>query len=251
MGSVDTRFLIIIVQSIMAIIFGYLGFLVIKRDKKRLNLIFSAFYFFIVIGTVFNWTYAYLLPGDLYYVILYLNYFTNFFYFASIGFILIFILMVLKSEKIIDTKKQLLYLIINLGVLGGVMMILISIPVSNVYPGDIWGVYFKDAANSSPYWTLPFFLAVILIITGLSVAPTLYYLIQTLKQFTDPDLKRKFKYFSFGYVESCMFAYIIIINNYLKIFAPGFTIIALALAIILVSTGAYLMYIGVGKQISK
>ena len=230
----------------MALIFFYLGYLIIKRDKKRLNVIFSGYYFFIVLGTVFNWTYAFLNP-DLNEIVhtatLYLNFITNFFYFCSLGFLLAFNLIVLKSEKIFDTKKQILYLIAYIGGMGALMLLFINIPGM--------GVEFLKPGSSSPYWTLPFFLLVVLYISIGGIFPSIYLLYQTAKQFDDQELKKKYRYFSLGYVEIAIFAYLIALSNYLKATISSFPTIALLLGTILVITGAYLMYIGVGKQISK
>ncbi len=242
MGDFTIRILTIVIQTVMALIFLYLGLLILKRDKKRLNKVFSTYYFFIVLGTVFNWAYAFLDTTLFYEVALYLNFITNFFYFTSLGFLLVFILIVLKSEKIYNTTKQVIYLVIYLGSLGGFMLLLIHIPVV--------GVYF-DPPSSSPHWTLVFFLIVIIMMSVVSIFPSIYYLIQTSKQFTDQDLKQKFRYFTIGYIEIVIFAYLIAISNFVKKTITTFPTIALLIGTILVITGAYLMYIGVGKQISK
>ena len=245
--SLDTtRILTIVIQTIMAIVFIYLGYLIVKRDKKRLNIIFSSFYFFAFIATVFNWTYAFLNPhlNDIVlYVVLYLNYVTNFFYFTSLGFLLAFSLIIYKSEKIFNAAKQVLYLVVYIGGLGVLMFLFINIPGM--------GVEFHKANSSSPYWTLPFFLLVFLALTVGSIGPTIYILYKTFKQFDDPELKKKYRYFSIGFVEISAFAYLIAIANFLKDVSSLFPTIALLLGSIFVITGAYLLYIGVGKQISK
>lgn len=245
--SLDTtRILTIVIQTIMAIVFFYLGYLIVKRDKKRLNIYFSSFYFFAFIATVFNWTYAFLNPhlNDLaLYTVLYLNYITNFFYFTSLGFLLVFSLIIYKSEKIFDTTKQILYLVAYVGGLGILMFLFIHIPGL--------GVEFLKPNSSSPYWTLPFFLLVFLALTLGSIGPCTYILYKTFKQFDDPELKKKYRYFSIGFIEISAFAYLIAIANYLKAVSSIFPTIALLLGAIFVITGAYLLYIGVGKQISK
>jgi len=246
MGDFTIRILTIAIQTIMAIVFIYLGYLIFKRDKKRLNVIFSLFYFFGFIATVFNWTYAFLNPhlNDIAYsAVLYLNYITNFFYFTSLGFLLVFSLIVYKSEKIFDTKKQILYLVAYIGGLGGLMFLFIHIPGM--------GVEFHKLGSSSPYWTLPFFLLVFLALTIGSIGPCVYILYKTSKQFDDQELKKKYRYFFIGFIEISAFAYLIAFANFLKDVSPLFPTIALLLGAIFVITGAYLLYIGVGKQISK
>jgi hypothetical protein len=113
------------------------------------------------------------------------------------------------------------------------------------------GVEFLKPGSSSPYWTLPFFLLVFLALTLGSVGPTTYVLYKTFKQFDDPELKKKYRYFSIGFINISIFAYLIALANFLKASLPSFTTIALLLGAILVITGAYMLYYGVGKQISK
>ncbi len=223
-----------VAQGFMCLFFLFLAFKILKRDRKRLNVIFSGFYISPAIGFIINFLYAPLTDEP---VVLMLNFLTNFFIFYSSIFIVVFNLILLKSEKAITSKKQLTILI-----LYGIAMF--SMIGFLFYPG--FGVTFNE--NWSPIWSVPFFLYVAAIET-IGVLPALYLSFQIYKKFEDELIKKKWKFFIFGLCSVIIFMYGIFISNTLNI--DIFRTIIGVVGLLLALAGGYMMYYGVGRQIEK
>jgi hypothetical protein len=223
-------------QGFMCLFFLFLAYKILKRDRKRLNLIFSGFYISPAIGFIINFIYAPLTDVS---VVLMLNFLTNFFIFYAVIFIVVFNLILLKSEKAITSKKQLTILI-----LYGIAMF--SMIGFLLYPVPGFGVTFN--ANWSPIWSAPFFLYLVVIET-IGTFPALYLSFQVYKKFEDEQIKKKWKFFIFGLCSIFIFMYGIFISNTLNIgiFRTVIGLVGLVLALV----GAYMMYYGVGRQIEK
>ncbi|MHA2339626.1 MAG: hypothetical protein ACXACX_20155 [Candidatus Hodarchaeales archaeon] len=151
---------IYLAQMLVCLWDAYLAYCILKRDRKRLNFIFAGFYLFGVIGNIFNFIYG---PIPIVEVVLILNFLTNFFLYFSPIFFVVFELMLLKSEKYINTKKQLLILI-GYGILMFCMIFFVITPD--------WGVYINP--KWQPVWSLPIFLYVIIGESIFAVGPVLY-----------------------------------------------------------------------------
>lgn len=221
-------------QGFMCLFFLFLAFKILKRDRKRLNVIFSGFYISPAIGFIINFIYAPLTDVS---VVLMLNFLTNFFIFNSSIFIVVFNLILLKSEKAITTRKQLIILIVY-------SIAMFSMIVFLFIPG--FGVTFNE--NWSPIWSFPFFIY-LLVIETIGTVSGLYLSFQIYKKFEDETLKKKWKFFIFGLSFIYIFMYGIFISNTLNI--PDFRTIIGVVGLILALVGAYLMYYGVGRQIEK
>lgn len=226
-----------IVQGIMGVLYLYLGLKTLKRDTKRLNVILGAFYITIAIGVFINWIYA---PLDNDPIVLYLNFATNFCFFWGIGFLTVFNIILLKSEKVFTSMKQALYLIIYGVVLGGGMFVLIHIPDAGVT---------IDPEKFTPIWSFPFFIYVVIIINIFATIPSIYFLMKVQKKFENEELKQKFRFFFIGVVEIIIFAHLLFTANVLN--DPTIRLISAVIGFILVISAAYFLYIGVGRQISK
>jgi len=125
-----TRVLTIyLVQGLICAWFSYLAYQILKRDRKRLNIIFSGFYLSAAIGLIFNFIYG---PIAIELVVLILNYLTNFGSFYAPIFFVVFNLILLKSEKIITPLKQLM-IFIGYGIYMFCMIFF-------VLAGEEWGV---------------------------------------------------------------------------------------------------------------
>ena len=233
-----TRFITIyIAQGLMCFYFLFLAYKILKRDRKRLNLIFSMFYLSSVFGFIINFIYG---PLTDEFVVTILNFLTNFGIFYSPIFIVVFELILLKSEKVISTSKQLIILIIY----GIVMFCMILFLFT---PG--LGVTLNAGTGWSPVWSIPFFIYVVLVETFGAILPTLYLSFQIYKKFEDDVLKKKWKFFILGFCALAIFMYGIFISNTLNI--PTFRMIIGVVGLILALLGANLMYYGVGRQIEK
>ena len=231
-----TRFITIyIAQGLGCAVFAFLAYKILKRDRKRLNIIFSGFYISPVIGFVINFIYG---PLTNVTAVLLLNFLTNFFIFYATSFLVVFNLILLKSEKVIVKSKQ-LSILIGYAILMFCMLFLLFIPG--------WGVEIT-APTWSPHWMPPFFIY-LMIVESLAVVPTLYLSLQIYKKFEDTTLKRKWKFFIYGFCAFAVFMYGIFVSNFLDI--PIFRTIMGLIGLILALIGSYMLYYGVGRSISQ
>jgi len=226
-----------IAQGVILLAFLYLAIRILLRDRKRLNVIFAGLYISPVVGVLINFIYAPLTDVN---IVLILNFFTNFGFFYAPIFIVVFDLILLKSEKIISTGKQLAILIIY-GIAMFGMLIFLFIPG--------FEVTINQGTNWSPVWSLPFFTYVVLVETIGALIPSLYFSFQIYKKFEDEVLKRKWRFFIFGFIALMTFMYAIFISNFLG--DPTIRLIIGIMGLILAILGGFLMYFGVGQQIEK
>ena len=230
---------IYVAQGLVCAWFIYLAYRILKRDRKRLNIIFSGFFLSVVLGMIVNFIYGPIANED---IVLVLNYITNFGIFYAPIFLVVFDLILLKSEKIITTVKQLLILI-GFGVFMFCMIFFVLTPD--------WGVTLNEDTNWSPEWSLPFFLYLIIGESLFAIGPVLYLSFKVYNKFEDEQLKKKWKYFIFGYSALIIFMYGIFLSNFLASYDINIRTIMGAIGIILAIAGGYLMFSGVGRQLEK
>lgn len=228
---------IYVAQMFVFVWFAYLAYRILSRDRKRLNVIFSGFYLSAVVGNIFNFIYGPIANEE---IVLVLNFLTNFGLFYAPIFLVVFDLILLKSEKIITTSKQLLILI-GYGILMFCMIFFV------LTPG--WGVTLNDTTEWAPVWELPFFLYVILVESIFAVGPVLYLSLRVYNKFEDEQLKKKWKSFIYGFCAMMIFLYAIFISNFLN--QAAVRTIAVGIGLICAIIGGYLMYNGVGRQLEK
>jgi len=230
-----TRFITVyIIQGLMCFYFAFLACKILKRDRKRLNLMFTGFYISNVISLCINFIYAPITDEN---IVLIMHSITTFFAFYSPIFILLFVLMVLKPEKVINPNKQKAILIGYGVVLSGMTIFLLI---------EDWGVEIGPP-DWTPHWMVPFFLYLVTIVSICVVGPSFFISYQIFKKFEDEQLKRKWKYFILGLSAFYACAYGIFISNFLDI--PIFRTVIGIIDLILIISGGYLMYIGVGRQL--
>lgn len=223
-------------QGLACVFLMFIAYKILKRDRKRLNLIFSGTYISAAIGLIINMIYGPIADEK---AVLILNYLTNFGIFYSPIFLVVFDLILLKSEKVITTLKQ-LAILIGYGIL---MFCMIFFVIT-----EDWGVTINEETEWSPVWELPFFLYLV-IIESIAVLPLLYLSIQIYQKFEDDQLKKKWRYFIFGFCAFIIFMYAIFLSNFLDISIIRTSMGGIGL--ILAIAGGYLMYNGVGRQLEK
>jgi hypothetical protein len=232
-----------IAQGVILVAFLYLAIKILLRDRKRLNVIFAGLYLSPVIGVLINFIYA---PLTDEFIVLILNFFTNFGFFYAPIFIVVFDLMLLKSEKVISTGKQLIILTIyGIAMFGMIFFLFV--------PG--FGVTINSGTGWSPIWSLPFFIYVVSVVTIGALIPSLYFSFQIYKKFEDEVLKKKWRFFILGFIALMTFMYAIFISNTLADpttpQGANFRLVIGVIGLILAISGGFLMYNGVGKQIEK
>ena len=231
-----TRFVIVyIVQGLVFIMCIFLAFKTIKRNRKRLNMIFGSFYACIAFGLFINFIYA---PFDDALFVLYLNFVTNYSLFLCPIFIVIFNLILLKSEKIITSSKQLAIILIYGAIIFGTFFLLFGVNT---------GVEIGVAPNFSPHWFIPFYLYA-MIAFNLVWVVAIYFALKIYRKFEDEQLKKKWKFWVIGILELVIFGD----GNFTMNLLDISTLRTLwgIIGLILVITGSYLLYYGVGKQLS-
>jgi len=230
---------IYVAQMLVCLWFAYLAYRILKRDRKRLNIIFAGFYLSGVVGNIFNFIYG-PIPNEG--VVLVLNYLTNFGLFYAPIFLVVFELMLLRSEKVINTTKQLLILI-GYGILMFCMIFFV------LTPG--WGVTLNASTGWSPVWELPFFLYLVSVESIFAVGPVLYLSFRVYNKFEDEQLKTKWKRFIYGFCILMVFVYGIFLSNFLASYDINVRTVMGAVGIIAGIAGGYLMYNSVGRQLEK
>ncbi|KKK40708.1 hypothetical protein LCGC14_0934410 [marine sediment metagenome] len=226
------------VYGAQGILFAFLLFLaykILNRDRKRLNIILSLYYLSVVIGLLVNFVYA---PIEDDTIVRVLNFFANFFIFFAAIFLVIFELILLKSEKVITFPRQLLIILLY-GIPLFCMILFVFV--------DGWGVTLNE--DGAPIWSFPFFIYLVLVVTLGMVIPTLYFALQVSKKFEDEFLRKRWKFFIIGVCALFIFMYGIFISNTLDI--PIVRTAMGGLGLILAIAGGYLIYYGVGKSIEK
>ncbi len=227
---------IYVVQGILCVFFLFLAVKIITRQKKKLNYIFSAFYISEAIGLIINFIYA---PLENEVIVKGLNFLTNFFSFYAVIFLLLFIILLYKTEKAFEPKKQII-LILTTGIIYFCMLFIAIIPEL--------GVEMTEANQFTPYWGWLFFLYVSSITTIFSTIPTLYYIWKIFNSFKDETVRGRWRFFFGGVIFLYLLLYSIFIRN---TFFPG-TILSTILSLfglVFSICGAIFIYYGVGRQL--
>lgn len=234
-----TRFIqVYVVQGFVFVFFMFLVSRILKYNKKRLNIVFSRFYICVSIGILLNFIYAPLQIEGLETTVLILNFLTNFFITYGPIFLVVFLAILLKSEKIV-TKKVELLIELAYGIALGAMIFFLP----------YGGVTIDPSTNWKPVYNLPFFLYLIAVITIFTTIPTFYAAKKVYDQFSDKELKTRWKYFAIGIIFLFTFSYGTLTSNFLNI--DEFRSLWSIIGGLLVVFSAYLIYYGVGRQLQK
>ncbi len=232
-----TYFSVYIVQGIVLAIFFILAIIILKRDRKRINLLLAIFYITVAIGLGLNFILIPLMGvSGIETFVLILYFFTLFFVTFGLIFLVLFLMILFKSERVVTTKVQL-----SIIFLYGLTLIFIA------YFIPIGGVVIEGGI---PIWSLPFFLYIISVITIGATIPIIYYSFSAYRDFeSSPELKKKFRFFIVGTIELLIFMYFtfiaLLVNN------PIMNMLVAIIGLILTISGSYLIYYGVGKQLEK
>jgi len=226
------RFLqVYIVQGVVGIIWGYIAYRILKRGKKRLNLILVSFYFAGIMGIFLNFIYAPLTNEFWVYL---LNFFTNFCFFLAPIFLVVFEILLLKSNVLFGIKKQ-LFIVIGYGIL---LCGIIFIPE---------GVSISQNTDWKPVWSIVYFIYAVVVTSVFGTIPSLYFGLKIYKKFENYELRKRWILFIGGVIAIYIFTYGTFLSNTLnsELFRSIWSVVALTLTI----TGPILLYYGVGKQI--
>ena len=188
-----------VVQLGMGIFYFIIGLMILKRDTKRLNQLFATFYILSASAAIINVIYAsiFIIP-----VVKYLHFLTYFLFCFAIVYLLIFNLIILKSEKLFTIKKH----NIIAGTYAVSLLILILIP---------GGITINKSTNWKPVWSLPF-LIYALIVISCAIIPTTYFSIQVYRELEDKFVKKKWAFYIIATLIYFAILYVASISNYLN-----------------------------------
>jgi len=206
-----------------------MAYLVLKRGRKKLNLYLSSFYITSTIGGIINIIYANIFEKSIVYV---LHLTTYFLFCFSIGFLLVFAILLIKPAREITFKTQFLILAVyGILILGHLLI--------------INGITIDVTTNWKPDWSWIFFVYSI-IISSIAILTTGYYSIKIYRKFEDGYLKKKWKYFLIGIFAYFFLYYGTAFSNTLHndLFRFIWSLISLPTLI-----SVFLIYYGVGRQL--
>ncbi|MHA1803294.1 MAG: hypothetical protein ACTSU4_02040 [Promethearchaeota archaeon] len=222
---------IYIVQlGIGGIYYFLIAWLILHRSATRENKIFSLFFINVACGTVVNVIYAPLMINPLVLILHLVTY-----YLLSFGqvFLLLFTLLLLKSQRIINTGMQVLIIFSFAVLLSGIFFLGLN--------GE---VRIDNSTNWKPAWSLFFFLYAFCLCIFTCIIPTIYFSLKLRTRFENKLIRKRYGYFLIG----IGFYYFVwggtSLSNYLNnpTFRMIWSFISLACFI-----STYTIYHGIGK----
>ena len=215
------------------IVFLIVALLILRRGRNNLNYIFSGFFLCIFAGAVVNVVYVLLTTYVDEIIVVRLHLLTYGLFCVAQMFLLLFNLILLKSEQVITIKKQLIML------LGFIVLVVVYYFIPD-------GAHINESTFYRPQWNLTMFLYANIICIVLVFIPTIYTAILIYKKFETPELKRRWKFYFIGIImvqiEHIGVGVMIFINN------PELRAIWNIYDIIFLFS-TYFLYYGVGKQL--
>lgn len=209
------------------------SFLIIRKRKNRLNLTICGFFIFIFLGGLFNAIYALLTTHTDEATVVNLHILTYIFFCLAQIFLLLFNLLLLKSEKRMTLKKQ----FVIIGVYFALLSVLFFIPD---------GVRINESTYYRPQWNLQFFIYANIVWIGFAMIPTIYTSLKLYQVFEDTQIKKRWRLYVIGtimiYVELFGVGVMNLINDpFLRLIWNIYDISVLI--------GAFFIYYGVVRQL--
>lgn len=220
----------VVVHGILISVFIYMTVKIRKRGGKYAKVYLSAFYFSTAMGFVINFIFIFIFVP---WIVKILYFFTLYFLFLGTFSLLIFNLIIYKSEKIITREKQLIILIILSIFTWGMILI----------PN---GLVMNESTNWYPQYNLTFFLYLIIVLTFGSVGPIIYLSIKIYQNFELEQLKKRWAYFGWGLILLFTFAYGTLFSHAFSI--PNIRSTWSLISLFLVIGSSALLYYGVVRK---
>ncbi|MHA2471745.1 MAG: hypothetical protein ACXAES_00780 [Promethearchaeota archaeon] len=225
------RFLqIYVIQGGFALFFIFMAYLILKRSRRSTHLYLGGFYLSSTIGAVINIVYANIFNATIVYVLHFITYYILCF---SLGFLFIFVLILIKPIDKFPKKKQAFILIVYAVLLLGLLLI----------PD---GIKINKSTNWKPNWSWIFFIYSVVLCSSICILPTGFYSAKIYKKFENGHLKRKWKYLLLGVSAYFFLYYGTTLSNTLHndVFRLLWSLVSLPTLISL-----FLIYYGVGRQL--
>ncbi len=221
---------IFVVQGLIGFFYLFMAIKILSRNRKRLNLHLSLFYLTVGIAVIFNMIYATLRTES---IVLLLHFITLYLFFFAQVFIVVFLLILLKSENIIKPTIQ----IFLIGSFGVILLGLWFIPN---------GITINESTDWKPVWSWTFLTYSYIVCTAITILPSLYISIRIYLNLENKRLKRKWMCFIFGLAIYYFLYYGTTLSNTLNV--QTFRNLWSILSLLTVPT-IFLIYYGVGRQL--
>jgi len=221
---------IYIVQGLIGLFYLYMSYIILRRDKKNLNLALCGFYVCVGLGVIINIIYASVFDEPLVRLLHFLTYFL--FCFCQV-FLLIFVLILTKSKNVITVRTQLI-LLISFGVLlSGLWFI----------PN---GITINETTNWKPVWSWEFLIYSYIVCTLFTFGPLIYYSGRIYFKLEPMELRKKWIFFIIGTISYYFVYYGTSLSNTLN--DSIFRLIWSIISLIAIPT-TYLIYYGVAREL--
>lgn len=174
---------IYIIQPLFIVIFLFITYKILKRNRNRLTLILSGFYISVAFAFIINAIYVPIKSNPIVYILYFITVFLILF--GEI-FLLIFILFLYKMNSNITTK----HLITVLTLYAFLIFSILYLPN---------GITINEKTNWYPVWSWSFLIIVFFFTFCFLVIPFIFIFIKLYANFEDKNLKKKLKYFFIGF----------------------------------------------------
>ncbi len=225
-----SRFIqVFLVQGLAGLFYLIIGYKIIRRERKGINIILSSYYFLVAIGAIINIIYVNIFDET---IALVLHFITYYLFCLSLIFLLLFVLILFKSQSIITFNKQIAIFTIFALLLIGLWFI----------PGGIR----LNEVSWKPEWSWEFFIYSIIICSSIAIGPTIYISFKIYRTFQKNLLKKKWIFFLIGIIGYYYLYYGTSLSNTLA--DPTFRLIWSIISLPTLIT-LYFIYYGVAKQL--
>ena len=221
---------IFLVQGLAGLFYLVIAYKILKRERKGLNLILSSFYVCVAFAVILNVVYAFIFVEEVVYILHVTTYYLLCF---PLVFLLVFVLILLKSEEVFTPKLQLILIVVFGVLLVGLWLI----------PN---GVTINESTNWKPDWNWIYLLYSLTVCSLFAIFPTIYLSIKLYRKFEYKELKKKLKYFLIGICSYFFLYFGTSISNTLN--DPTFRIIWSLLSLPTIIS-LYFVYFGVAKNL--
>ncbi|MHA1196656.1 MAG: hypothetical protein ACTSSM_11220 [Promethearchaeota archaeon] len=184
-NDISRYLLIFITQPLISILFLYLTYKILNRNRSIHTIILSLFYFTISLGIILNIIYAIAAIFhniNATYIIFYM---TTYLLGHSPIYLIVFIKMLLRIEEKPLVKKDLIYVFIY----GIIFLFIFFIPN---------GITIGEETNWRPLYSIDFMIFSYFITTFLIILPLLYFSLKLYRTIKLKSLRKRYRLFIFG-----------------------------------------------------
>jgi len=221
---------IIAQQTFILGFFSFLIYKILKSEKSRKTYRLVLFYLLNITFTTVNLVYAFIKLNPLTF---WLHFTSVYLMLLSPVFYYVFNMMILKSEELLDTRLEIIIVVIYSSTLFITMFI----------SGFLFqGITIDQSTAWRPVWTMNFVIPMYILITIICLIPSLMRSMQILRLMKNEELRKRWKILSLGFFMLIGIGYGVFIYNSWN--NTTFKIIWLLFSLIMSPTAALLIHYG-------